>query len=110
MGLLRSSLKENNEAALPMFTESSFHVGTGNYSRLCALSPAWWAPLLFPRGWKRLLKAGKLWVTSKMKCSIFSNPVLTFFKKIKCHLETEKNLTDGLAVGRVGKRLSRRIR
>lgn len=26
MGVLRSSLKENNEVALPMFTENPFHV------------------------------------------------------------------------------------
>lgn len=81
MGLLRSSLKENNEAGLPMFTESSFHVGTGKYSRLCVLFPASWAPLLFLPGWKQLLKAGGLWVTSKMKCSIFPHLILTFFKK-----------------------------
>lgn len=34
------TLKENNEEALPMFTESSGRVGTGKYSRLCALFPA----------------------------------------------------------------------
>lgn len=80
MGLLRSSLKENNEVALPMFTESPFHVGNGKYSRLCVLFPASWAPLLFPLGWKQLLKAGRLQVTSTMKCSIAPNPVLTILK------------------------------
>ena len=48
--------KNNNEAALPTFTESSLHVGTGKYGRLRALFPALWAPLLFPPGWKLLLK------------------------------------------------------
>lgn len=65
-----------------MFTERSFSVGTGKYSRLRVLFPASWAPLHFPVGWERLLKAGRLWVTSKMKCYIFAKQLLTF-KKFK---------------------------
>lgn len=108
MGLLRSCLKENNEVALPMFTENPFHVGRESTAG-CVLFPASWAPLLLLLGWKQLLKPGRLQVTSTMKCSIAPNPVLTILKS-KVPFGKGKRLTYSLEVGRIGKRLSRTVR
>lgn len=108
-GLLRSSLKENNEVGLPMFTENPFHVGTGKYSRLCALFPPSWAPLLFLLGWKQLLKEGRFQVTATMKCSVAPNPLLTILKN-KIPFGNGKILTYSLGVGRIGNGLSRTVR